>query len=113
MKETEFRILMHLGKFVDENLLDKGIYACNSPYLHPEDATLEKLIQDGLKVRKIAGDAFLPDSYFENLKKCDLVPISIMIHDSTKLTKCPCCGSEKTYLTEAIHCKLCASTTEI
>jgi hypothetical protein len=75
MNETEFKVLTYCGKYVDENLLDKGIYISNSPYLHPKDATLEKLIQDGLKVRKVAGDAFLPDSYFENLKKCDLVTV--------------------------------------
>jgi hypothetical protein len=26
---------------------------------------------------------------------------------------CPCCGSDKTYRTEAIHCNRCASTSEI
>lgn len=26
---------------------------------------------------------------------------------------CPCCGSDKTYKTEAIHCNRCAVTTEI
>lgn len=26
---------------------------------------------------------------------------------------CPCCGSDKTYKTDAIHCKRCAVTTEI
>lgn len=26
---------------------------------------------------------------------------------------CPCCGSDKTYKTYAIHCKRCAVTTEI
>ena len=26
---------------------------------------------------------------------------------------CPCCGSDKVYLTEAIHCSRCAVTTEI
>ena len=26
---------------------------------------------------------------------------------------CPCCGSNKTYKTDAIHCKRCAVTTEI
>ena len=27
--------------------------------------------------------------------------------------KCPCCGSDKVYLTAAAHCGLCATTTEI
>ena len=26
---------------------------------------------------------------------------------------CPCCGSDRTYKTEAIHCNRCAATTEI
>lgn len=26
---------------------------------------------------------------------------------------CPCCGSDKTYVTDAIHCNMCAVTTEI
>ena len=26
---------------------------------------------------------------------------------------CPCCGSNKTYVTNAIHCNRCAVTTEI
>ena len=26
---------------------------------------------------------------------------------------CPCCGSDKTYKTDAIHCNRCAITTEI
>lgn len=26
---------------------------------------------------------------------------------------CPCCGSDKTYKTDAIHCNRCALTTEI
>lgn len=26
---------------------------------------------------------------------------------------CPCCGSDKTYKTDAIHCNMCAMTTEI
>jgi hypothetical protein len=28
-------------------------------------------------------------------------------------TICPCCGSNKTYKTDAIHCNRCAVTTEI
>ena len=34
-------------------------------------------------------------------------------HFSEETFKCPCCGSDKTYRTDAIHCTLCAVTTEI
>ena len=33
--------------------------------------------------------------------------------DEDHFNKCPCCGSDKVYLTSAIHCKRCAVTTEI
>lgn len=32
---------------------------------------------------------------------------------SIEVPPCPYCGSNKTYLTEAIHCPMCATTTEI
>jgi hypothetical protein len=34
------------------------------------------------------------------------------VPDQTPIT-CPCCGSDKTYRTEAIHCNRCAVTSEI
>lgn len=113
MKETEFKILMNCGQYVDTNLLEKGIYACSKPFIYAKDETIENMIERGRMMKDMTGASFISEKYFDNLKQCQLVPIKIMIPDPTKLTKCPCCGSEKTYLTEAIHCNHCAVTTEI
>lgn len=44
-----------------------------------------------------------------DLKK---LTIPAVVEKSERLV-CPCCGSDKTYKTEAIHCNRCAVTTEI
>jgi uncharacterized paraquat-inducible protein A len=33
--------------------------------------------------------------------------------EQSELLVCPCCGSDKTYKTDAVHCSRCAVTTEI
>ena len=41
---------------------------------------------------------------------------AMSLNDTTKQTEpfiCPCCGSDNTYKTEAMHCNRCAVTTEI
>ena len=35
------------------------------------------------------------------------------VFDEDHPKECPCCGSDKVYLTSAIHCSHCAVTTEI
>lgn len=42
---------------------------------------------------------------FEQLRQYNVEQIEQLI--------CPCCGSDKTYKTDAIHCSRCAVTTEI
>ena len=43
----------------------------------------------------------------------DTVLEAVMGKDEMDGTACPCCGSNKTYETQAIHCNHCAVTTEI
>ena len=33
MKETNFKVLMHCGVYVDSNMLVKGIYECTKPFI--------------------------------------------------------------------------------
>lgn len=35
------------------------------------------------------------------------------IDERGELMHCPCCGSDNTYKTDAIHCNRCAVTTEV
>lgn len=46
----------------------------------------------------------------------DVISEALRQHDVSGQSEqlvCPCCGSDKTYKTEAIHCNRCVVTTEI
>ena len=42
----------------------------------------------------------------------EALPIGDVVGQSEQFI-CPCCGSDKTYKTEAYHCNRCAVTTEV
>jgi hypothetical protein len=44
--------------------------------------------------------------------KLKLLGIGVVVGRSEQFI-CPCCGSDKTYKTEAYHCNMCAITTEV
>jgi hypothetical protein len=77
MKETEFKVLMHLGYYVNPNLLEKGIYISNKPFIYEMDETIETLIAKAEKVNDIMGKRHFSDSYFSSLKCCKLVRVKI------------------------------------
>jgi hypothetical protein len=78
MKETEFKILMHIGDYVDVNLLNKGIYSCSKPFIYSKDETIENLILKGRMMKDMTGSCFISETYFENLKQCQLVLVRIV-----------------------------------
>lgn len=77
MKETEFKVLMHCGQYVDANLLEKGIYTCSKPFIYAKDETIENMIEHGRMVKDMTGASFISEKYFDSLKQCQLVPILI------------------------------------
>lgn len=81
MKETKFKILMYCGIYVDSNLLDKGIYATQKPYLYSKYDTIESLIKYGENIKDMNGNGFISEKYFENLKQCQLVDITLLISE--------------------------------
>jgi hypothetical protein len=78
MKETEFKALMHLGHYINPNLLEKGIYISKKPFLYEMDETIETLIAKAEKAKDIMGKHHVSEKYFESLKKCELVKIKII-----------------------------------
>ena len=79
MKETEFKTLMHCGMYVDVNLLGKGIYTTDKPYLYNKYKTVESLIQDAEKIQEMMGSWHISEKYFESLKQCELITVNITI----------------------------------
>lgn len=78
MKETNFKVLMYMDKYVDANLLYTGIYWRTVPNLYPKDDTIETLIERGRAIKDMDGNSLITEEYIQNLKECQLVPIVIM-----------------------------------
>ncbi len=79
MLETEFKALMHCGMYVDANLLQKGIYACDKPFIYSKDETIESMVERGKQMKDMIGESFIGDKYFESLQQCELVKMFVTI----------------------------------
>lgn len=79
MKETMFRVLMHAGQYVDTILLEKG-NSTSRPTLYSKDETIEGLEQQGRLMKDMNGVLFISEKYFENLKLCKLVDVSLVCY---------------------------------
>ena len=77
MKETEFKVLMHVGYYVNPNLLEKGIYISNKPFVYEMKETIETLIEGRKVMNDMSEKPFFSERYFENLKQCELVMVKI------------------------------------
>lgn len=78
MNETKFKVLTYLGQFVDENMLQKGIYTTSLPNLKSNNVTIEGMIQQGEMMKDMAGNLFISQSYFDNLKQCKLLDFTLV-----------------------------------
>lgn len=76
---TEFKALMHGGMYVDADLLTKGIYPTSLPHIYPKEESIEGIKSRIDQLKDITGKSFIPDSYFENLKQCELVDVIINV----------------------------------
>lgn len=79
MKETGFKALMFMGNYVDSNLLEKGIYSASEPKLYDKCTTIEGLEKQAKMLVVMTGDCFISERYFDNLRKCELVDVSVVI----------------------------------
>ncbi len=77
VKDARYKTLMYAGNYIDTSRLYHGIYSAITPHLYPQDKTIENLIEDGRELQKTIGKANIPDTYFENLKQCELVEVRI------------------------------------
>ncbi len=77
MRQSEFRVLMFMGQYVDMNLLEKGIYTGSMPSLFHKDTTIEMIIEQHKMMKDIMGNLFVTDKYFDNLKECELVTMEL------------------------------------
>ena len=79
MKALQFKTLMYGNIFVDLGMLEKGIYGRDIPSIFEAKETMETLTNRFLAMKDYTGKCFLSETYFENLKECELVDIEIII----------------------------------
>jgi len=79
MKETNFKVLMHCGIYVDANLLEKGIYEISKPTLYYKDETIETITEKVRSIQHEFGLTYITEHYIENLKQCQLVDVELLI----------------------------------
>ena len=82
MKEARFKTIMYQNQYVDVNLLEKGIYACSKPFLFDVNETIQSLINKAIDIQDKMGKHHISDSYFKNIKECDMVHIFICEENS-------------------------------
>jgi hypothetical protein len=65
--------------YVDANLLQKGIYTCDKPFIYSKDETIESMIERGKQMKDMTGVSFIGDKYFDSLQQCELVKMFVTI----------------------------------
>lgn len=76
----KFKTLIYGTAFIDLRMLAKGLYEAKVPLLFDPSVTLESLEEKAREGNKqLAKEYQMPESYFENLKKCTLVTVELTI----------------------------------
>lgn len=83
MKEIKAKVLMYKGETVAENMLPSGIYSTNLPHLLGPDCTIEVLKRYAELFDMHHKIKVYPESYFANLSKCELVDVTVIIHEKS------------------------------
>lgn len=81
MKEYKAKTLLHKGEPVAENMLSNGIHICNIPQLLAEAATIDRLKRNAELFDKGSKIPLYTQEYFDNLAKCELVDVTVIVHD--------------------------------
>ena len=72
------RVLMYGNIIVDPIMLPEGIYATKELRIYLPETTIEHLLETGKSFRDKTQTRWLPDSYFDNLSKCELIDVDVV-----------------------------------
>lgn len=76
MKNLKYKALVHRGVFVEERLLEKGIYTATKPTLHNHEETIENLRDQLVEFHRFVGTYEL-DKALKNLALCEMQLIEL------------------------------------
>lgn len=83
---------------------------------HSTSSLIQMLVTRNEEVKQGVFEDVTNEIWFDYAAFSDLQKVINQLDEfdsEQKAMKCPCCESDKTYHTKAIHCKRCAVTTEI
>ena len=78
MRETQFKVLMYAGQYVDTNMLEKGIYSTSRPSLYSKNETIEGMEKQCRDLKGVRVDLTISDNWFKNLRECELINVSLV-----------------------------------
>lgn len=79
IRNDMFKVLMYKGIYINPNLLHDGIYETERPAMYSLATTIESLEENGREINRFTPMSnIVGESFFENLKKCELVEVSII-----------------------------------
>ena len=78
---TKFKVLMSAGHYVDANMLHRGVYTCDKPFVYKMETTINSMIETHEKMEYMLPSEFKGEYYRENLKKCYLSDVELLFTD--------------------------------
>lgn len=79
MKEIAVKALMHCGAFVDPTRLPEGLYIRTIPAIYEQNITIDLLCEWAKGMIDPSGECCFDDRYFDNLRACELVEVTIIV----------------------------------
>ena len=76
--ENKFTVLVYAGNYVDETKLFEGIYSTLTPILHKADRTIESMCEGADAIKQFGIEEPI-EVYKSNLRKCNLIPVTLSI----------------------------------
>jgi len=77
-KEIKCKVLMHGDTLIDSTMLCEGLYQTSVPCVYSLDTTMNILMDRGRSMQDKLGTPFVPQAYFDNLIKCELIEVTFL-----------------------------------
>lgn len=78
----KYKVLMYGNEFIDNGMMNAGIYFTNTPRLHHIETTIEDLKKDAEVIRR-ENASIVGEYYVKNLMQCKLETVELKILTQT------------------------------
>jgi len=78
MVQLKLKALTYFGKFIDANLLQKGVYESDTPFIYNHGESIDTLIEKAKTIKDMSGGYIVSDDYISNLGMCELTTFTLI-----------------------------------